>query len=94
MKEVPLYDARNALSALIAEVEATGEPITITRHGVPAARLVPTSAPDVADGVARRAALGRLLFERLDERSNGQAGGSTSSPTWDELKAELDDDRP
>lgn len=39
MKSVPLYEAKNRLSALIDEVEATGEDILITRHGKPAARL-------------------------------------------------------
>ena len=93
MKEVPLYDARNALSALVAEVEATGEAVTITRHGVPAARLVAISAPDAADRAARRTALARLLLDRLDERASGLPGGA-DSPTWDELKAELDEGRP
>ena len=39
MKEIPLYDAKNGLSALVAEVEPTGESVIITRHGKPAAYL-------------------------------------------------------
>lgn len=41
MREVALYDAKNGLSALVQEVEETGEEIIITRHGKPAARLAP-----------------------------------------------------
>jgi prevent-host-death family protein len=41
MKEVALYDAKNRLSALVQEVEETGAEVVITRHGKPAARIVP-----------------------------------------------------
>ncbi len=41
MKTVGLYEAKTNLSALVAEVEATGEPIALTRHGVVVAELVP-----------------------------------------------------
>jgi prevent-host-death family protein len=34
-------DAKNRLNALLADVERTGETITITNHGRPVARLVP-----------------------------------------------------
>jgi prevent-host-death family protein len=40
MREVDAYEAKNHLSRLLEEVEA-GETITITRHGLPVARLVP-----------------------------------------------------
>lgn len=93
MKEISLYDARNGLSALVNEVATTGETIVITRHGKPAARLVPVAALDPAGRSERRAALARLLFERLDERALSLPEGVVP-PTWDELKAELDDDRP
>lgn len=33
MKEIGLYEAKTKLSALIAELEATGEPVFLTRHG-------------------------------------------------------------
>lgn len=39
MKTVPVYEAKNKLSELIAEAEQ-GESISITRRGVPVARLV------------------------------------------------------
>lgn len=86
MKEIPLYDAKNGLSALIAEVEMTGESVIITRHGKPAACL---SAVAVQNRDASRAAVARLLIERL-EQDDLRADG----PSWSELKAEMDAERP
>lgn len=40
MKELPLADARNRLSEVVAEVEETHERVTITKHGHPAAVLL------------------------------------------------------
>jgi antitoxin YefM len=40
MEELPLADARNRLSELVAEVEKTHARVTITKHGHPAAVLV------------------------------------------------------
>lgn len=40
MEELPLADARNRLSELVSEVEATHARVTITKHGHPAAVLV------------------------------------------------------
>jgi prevent-host-death family protein len=40
MKSVGAFDAKTHLSELLDEV-AKGETITITRHGIPAAMLVP-----------------------------------------------------
>lgn len=58
MKEIALYEAKNKLSALLDEV-ATGQQITITRHGKPVARLVPEPGFDRAK--ARQAA--EMLLE-------------------------------
>ncbi len=38
---VNIYDAKTRLSALIAQVERTGEEVIIRRHNVPVAKLVP-----------------------------------------------------
>ena len=48
MKTVGAYEAKTHLPRLLDEV-AAGETITITKHGVPVARLVPPDArrPDV-----------------------------------------------
>ncbi|MFI0403521.1 MAG: type II toxin-antitoxin system Phd/YefM family antitoxin [Cyanobium sp.] len=60
--QVPMAEAKNNLSALVARVER-GEEIAITRRGVPVVRLVPEQG--AGDGMAGRherveAALGRL----------------------------------
>lgn len=52
MKEVAVYEAKTRLSELLAEVEASGEQVTITRRGLAVARLVPAVA-------ARRGAANR-----------------------------------
>lgn len=68
MKHVPLYDAKNRLSELIAEVEA-GAAVEITRRGKPVARLV--AAEPLSEVGKRRdidealATLARIR-ERLD----------------------------
>jgi prevent-host-death family protein len=41
MKIVNIHEAKTQLSALLAEVEATGEKVLICRHGKPVADLVP-----------------------------------------------------
>src|SRR6476660_5937976 len=46
MTAVPLGEARDRLSELVAEVERTHQRVTITRHGHPAAVLI--SADDLA----------------------------------------------
>ena len=63
---VPLADAKNQLSALVNRVEQ-GEDITITRRGVPVARLVRESQSE-GDKASRNeqvtAALSKLWSER------------------------------
>ena len=41
MKVVNIHEAKTRLSALLAEVEETGETVLICRHGKPVADLVP-----------------------------------------------------
>lgn len=41
MKTVGLYEAKTNLSALVAEVETTGEAIALTKHGHVVAQLAP-----------------------------------------------------
>lgn len=54
--QVPMYEAKNRLSALLAEV-ARGVEVTITKRGVPVAKPVP-AAPGFDRDKARRAAAG------------------------------------
>lgn len=89
MKEVAL-DAKNSLSALVQEVEETGEGIVITRHGKPAARLVPV---EPSRREAQAAAWRRLREIRAEaERRNP---GVEAIP-WETLKtwARDEDDDP
>lgn len=54
MREVGIFDARNALSALV-ELAEKGEEITITRHGKPVAKLVPPGRDEAQKARAREA---------------------------------------
>lgn len=54
--EVPTFEAKNRLSALLAEV-ARGVEVIITKRGVPVAKLVPAT-PGFDREKARRAAAG------------------------------------
>lgn len=53
MKSVPVYEAKNRFSELIAAVER-GEEVAITRRGVSVARLIAVQRPD-SDDEAQRA---------------------------------------
>ena len=73
MTKVGSYQAKTHLPALLKRVEA-GERFTITRHGVPVARLVPVSDGDAPDpGVIVDELLafrsGRVLGPGLSVRS-------------------------
>ena len=86
MKEIPLHEAKNILSALVAEVETSGESVIITRHGKPAACL---SSVTTGDRGEARTAVARLLIEQLERETSRAAG-----PTWEELRSEMDAERP
>lgn len=61
MKSIGAYEAKTHLPRLLARV-AKGERITITRHGVPVAMLVPTTEPRAAS--AREAIQALRAFRR------------------------------
>jgi prevent-host-death family protein len=60
--EISTFEAKSRLSALLAEV-ARGAEVTITRRGVPVAKLVPV-APAFDREKARRAAEGLIAASR------------------------------
>ena len=62
MRQIGVLEARTAFSAILSEVEATGEPVLITRHGKVVARLAPERAPRMDKAEAAR----RLLALRAD----------------------------
>ena len=69
MRTVGAYEAKTHLPALLDEVEQ-GETITITRHGVPVAKLVPVRERSEEDI--------RKAIEGLKELRKGQTlGGIT-----------------
>jgi prevent-host-death family protein len=53
--ELPLFDVKNRLSAVIGEVER-GQEVTITRRGIAVAKLVPITPGFDREGARRTAA--------------------------------------
>jgi len=45
MKTVNVHEAKTRLSAILADIEATGETFLVCRHGKPVAELVPHRKP-------------------------------------------------
>lgn len=78
--QVSTFEAKNKLSALLAEVARGGE-VTITKRGVPVAKLVPTG-PGFDRDKAKGAAAG------LREASRGATLGGVR------IKDLVDDGRP
>jgi len=42
MKQIPLKEAKDSLSAVVDQVSTTHQPVTITKHGRPTATLIAT----------------------------------------------------
>ncbi len=80
MRTVGVLEAKTNLSALLDEVEASGEVIVITRHGKAVARLAPepSASRRGVPGVAERARAFR------DKQAPDPEWASLS---WEELKA-------
>lgn len=83
MQEIGAFAVRNALGAVLDRVER-GEEIVITRHGKPAARLVP-----IGTGVDRAKAT--VAADRIRARS---ARRSPERLDWSVLKSDRDEGRP
>jgi len=89
MREIALHEAKNTLSALVAEVEATGVEIMITRHGRPAARIAPAKA---APGPEERAEILRRVIASRDAQAHTHPA-SAEPTSWEELKGWMEEDR-
>ncbi|MBL8537098.1 MAG: type II toxin-antitoxin system Phd/YefM family antitoxin [Hyphomonadaceae bacterium] len=89
MREIALYDAKNKLSALVAEVEASGEEIVITRHGAPAAKLTPVAK---AASVEERAGLLARIAADRDAWARAHPEAAQPIP-WEDVKTWLEDER-
>lgn len=70
MKAVAVFEAKNRFSELIVAAEQ-GEDITITRHGLPVARLVPISSPPLVQPEQRQ-----LVFSAMQRLRQLGAEGS------------------
>ncbi len=69
MKRIGLYEAKTSLSALVAEVETSGKPIALTKHGRVVAELVPPSVSAPKAGMLKSADF--MIAEDFDEADVG-----------------------
>ncbi|MDI6623690.1 MAG: type II toxin-antitoxin system Phd/YefM family antitoxin [Brevundimonas sp.] len=84
MRKVGVLEAKTNLSALLDDVEATGEVIVITRHGKPVARL----SPERQTEQSHRRLSARELAERARAFRDKQAPDPEwAALSWEELKA-------
>ena len=67
MKEIAVYGAKNRLSELLVEVER-GEQITITRRGLPIARLVNVVATKRGGASSQRQQVGATIASLREQR--------------------------
>lgn len=85
MRSVGVLEAKTNLSALLEEVETSGEAIVITRHGKAVARLTP-------ERPGRRTPSSELAERARAFRNDQPKDPDWSSLSWDELKAIARDD--
>ena len=85
MREIGVLEAKTTFSNLIAEVERTGEPVTVTRHGRAAVKIVPASAKG-ANRDRDPAEWKRLVEAVLAERDAQTPVPGFDDLSWEELK--------
>ena len=85
MRKVGVLEAKTNLSALIDEVEASGEAIMITRHGKAVARLSP-------ERMGRRTPSAGLAERAHAFRTRQPTDADWAALSWEELKAIARDD--
>ena len=78
MRDVPVFEAKNKLSALLDEVEA-GTEIAITRRGRRVARLVPPESESTRE-TARRAAT------EIRKLAREMKNGPKNWPEWKKFR--------
>lgn len=82
MREIGILDARTRFSALVAQVEADGEAVLVTRHGKPVVKISAVGESRLSDAeLAER-------FRQIRERAAAQFGADPFD--W---KAAVDDGR-
>ncbi len=67
MKEIAVYEAKTRLSELLVEVEQGGQ-ITITRRGLPIARLVSAIGAKRGDASSQRQQVGATIASLREQR--------------------------
>ena len=67
MKEIAVYEAKTRLSELLVEVEH-GEQVTITRRGLPIARLVSAIATKRGGAPSQRQQVGATIASLREQR--------------------------
>ena len=83
MPEIGAFEAKNTLGSLLDRVQ-NGEEIVITRHGRPAARLVPYTG-----------GIDRAVANAAAERIRARAARLKAGPfRWERYKTERDSGRP
>ena len=80
MRTIPVAEFKDNASAYIAAAEA-GEEIVVTRHGKPAARIVPPS-PASDDEASFDAAWDRLMEQRERMRAEGRTATIEELIAW------------
>lgn len=71
MRELGILEAKTGFSALVADVERTGEEVTVTRHGRPAVRIVPAVAKQPLTQEERATLIRQILADR-DRQPEGE----------------------
>ena len=88
MRHLGVLEAKTEFSAIVAEVERTGEEVVVTRYGKAAVRIVPADPARVGDPVAIR-----RLIDRVNARLSEQPGAAPSPGEMDDLLDRDRDDR-
>ena len=81
MKTVAVFEAKSRLSEILAAVER-GEEYTVTKHGKPIARIVPSGRIDATAMADARKLIAQIKLTRKD-----------SKLTDDELREAIEDGR-
>lgn len=87
MRHVGVLEAKTDFSAIVAEVERTGQEVVVTRYGKAAVRIVPARASSAMTRTSRRA----LIEDIIKTRDEISARHPAAEPF--DLRDALDRDR-
>lgn len=62
----PIHELKDQLSAVLAQVEASGEPVLVTRHGRVIAQITPAPPRGVVLGAGARAGVAGPTMEAFE----------------------------